>query len=81
MRQGQHLHLSIVAISEIAKHSTGVAAMLVSLTLTSVLALIWLHVDGAEPAKIAELSAKTFWLVILSPLLPCAAPHAAPGRR
>lgn len=61
--------LLIVAISEIAKRSTGVAALLASLPLTSLLAFIWLHMDGTEPAKIAELSAQTFWLVIPSLLL------------
>ena len=61
--------LLIVAISEIAKRSAGVAALLASLPLTSLLAFIWLHMDGTEPAKIAELSAQTFWLVIPSLLL------------
>lgn len=61
--------LLIVAISEIAKRSTSVAALLASLPLTSLLAFIWLHMDGTEPAKIAELSAQTFWLVIPSLLL------------
>ena len=61
--------LLIVAISEIAKRSTGAAALLASLPLTSVLAFIWLHMDGTEPEKIAALSAQTFWLVIPSLLL------------
>ncbi len=56
----------IVAVSEIAKRSTALAALLASLPLTSLLAFIWLHIDGTDPQKIAELSAQVFWLVIPS---------------
>ncbi len=58
--------LIIVAISEIAKRSTGFAALVASLPLTSLLAFIWLRIEGAEPAKIAELSSQIFWLIIPS---------------
>ncbi|MFA7267765.1 MAG: DUF3147 family protein [Sterolibacterium sp.] len=61
--------LIIVAISEIAKRSTGFAALLASLPLTSLLAFVWLQVEGAQPEKIAELSSQVFWLVIPSLLL------------
>jgi hypothetical protein len=59
----------IVAISEIAKRSTGFAALMASIPLTSLLAFIWLYVDGTEPDKIADLSSQVFWLVIPSLLL------------
>ena len=61
--------LLIVAISEIAKRSTGVAALVAALPLTSLLAFIWLHVEAAPSGQIAELSTQIFWLVIPSLLL------------
>jgi hypothetical protein len=61
--------LLIVAISEIAKRSTGFAALVASLPLTSLLAFIWLHLEDSPPDKIAELSTQIFWLVIPSLLL------------
>ena len=61
--------LLIVAISEIAKRSTGFAALVASLPLTSLLAFIWLHAEGTPPDKIAELSSQILWLVIPSLLL------------
>ena len=59
----------IVAITEIAKRSTGFAALLAALPLTSLLAFMWLHLEGAEPARIAELSGQIFWLVLPSLVL------------
>ncbi|MDD5322638.1 MAG: DUF3147 family protein [Methylococcales bacterium] len=61
--------LIIVAITEIAKRSTGFAALVASLPLTSLLAFVWLHVEGAAPAQIAALSSQIFWLVLPSLLL------------
>lgn len=59
----------IVAISEIAKRSTALAALLASLPLVSLLAFVWLHLEGAAPAQIADLAGQIFWLVIPSLLL------------
>jgi hypothetical protein len=59
----------IVAISEIAKRSTGFAALVASLPLTSLLAFIWLHMEASKPERIAELSSQIFWLVLPSLLL------------
>jgi hypothetical protein len=59
----------IVAVAEIAKRNSGIAALLAALPLTSLLAFMWMHVEGAEPARIAELSGQIFWLVIPSLLL------------
>ena len=61
--------LLIVAVSEIAKRSTGFAALVASLPLTSLLAFIWLHMDASPPERIAELSSQIFWLVLPSLLL------------
>ena len=59
----------IVAIAEIAKRSSGFAALLASLPLTSLLAFVWLHVEGTESARIADLSNQIFWLVLPSLVL------------
>lgn len=58
--------LLIVAITEIAKRSSGFAALVASLPLTSLLAFIWLHVEGAPAGEIAGLSSQIFWLVLPS---------------
>jgi len=66
--------LIIVAVSEIAKRSTAFAALVASLPLTSLLAFVWLRIEGAQAEKIGELSGQIFWLIIpsllLFPLLP-----------
>jgi hypothetical protein len=61
--------LLIVAISEIAKRSTGFAALVASLPLTSLLAFVWLHMEASPTERIAELSSQIFWLVLPSLLL------------
>jgi hypothetical protein len=61
--------LVVVAVSELGKRSSFWAATLASLPLTSLLAFIWMRVDGAEPERIAQLSTSIFWLVIPSLLL------------
>jgi hypothetical protein len=58
--------LIIVLISEIAKRNSGFAALVASLPLTSLLAMIWMHFDGAESTQIAALSGQIFWLVLPS---------------
>jgi hypothetical protein len=58
--------LLIVTISEIAKRSSGFAALVASLPLTSLLAMLWMYFDGVETDKIAELSGQIFWLVLPS---------------
>lgn len=61
--------LIITAIAEIAKRSTGFAALIASLPLTSLLAFVWLHIEGAPAQEIAELSSRIFWLVLPSLVL------------
>ena len=56
----------IVAISEIAKRSSYLGALLASVPLISVLAMIWLYIDTKDTEKIAELATGIFWLVIPS---------------
>jgi hypothetical protein len=66
--------LMIVAISEIAKRNSGAAALLASLPLTSLLAFVWLHVEGAPAQEISQLSTQVFWLVLPSLVLFLALP-------
>ena len=63
----------IVAVSEVAKRNSGVAALLAAIPLTSLLAFIWLHVEGSS-AAIGELSTQVFWLVLPSLILFLALP-------
>ncbi len=59
----------IVAISEIAKRSSGFAALVASLPTTTLLAFVWLGLEGESPEKLATLSAQIFWLVLPSLIL------------
>lgn len=56
----------IVVISEIAKRSSFIGAILASIPLISVLAMIWLYIDTKDVTKISELSTGVAWLVIPS---------------
>ena len=56
----------IVAISEIAKRSSFVGALLASVPLISVLAITWLYVDTKDTAKVSALATSVFWLVLPS---------------
>ncbi len=56
----------IVLISELAKRSTLYGALLASVPLVSVLAMIWLYVDTRDSARVAALSGSIFWLVLPS---------------
>lgn len=59
----------IVVISEIAKRSSFVGALLASIPLVSVLAMIWLYVDTKDVAKVSALSTSVFWFVLPSLVL------------
>jgi hypothetical protein len=56
----------IVMVSELAKRSTLLAAVLASLPFTSLLAFIWIYLESGDVSKIAQLSTEIFWLVIPS---------------
>ncbi len=56
----------IVAISEIAKRSSLVGAILASVPLVSVLAMIWLYIDTKDVNKVSDLASGVFWLVLPS---------------
>lgn len=59
----------VVAVSELAKRGTLLAALLASLPLTSLLAFVWLHLETHDAERIAALSHGIFWLVLPSLLL------------
>ncbi|OGU19971.1 MAG: hypothetical protein A2580_03105 [Hydrogenophilales bacterium RIFOXYD1_FULL_62_11] len=61
--------LMILAVSELAKRLPGVAALVASLPLVTLLAFIWMRLEGVSNAAIADLSGQIFWLVIPSLLL------------
>ncbi|AEG94717.1 hypothetical protein [Ramlibacter tataouinensis] len=59
----------IVAVSELARRSSLLAAALASLPLTSLLALVWLHLEGGSGEQVAQLAAGIGWLVLPSLVL------------
>ncbi|MTD95350.1 hypothetical protein GIW81_13505 [Hyphomicrobium sp. xq] len=59
----------VVAISEVAKRSSLMGAVLASIPLTSVLAIIWLYADTGSTEKVADLATGVFWLVLPSLVL------------
>jgi hypothetical protein len=58
----------VVLVSEIARHSDRLGALIASLPMTTLLVLIWLHVEGAPESKITNHAWYTFWYVL--PTLP-----------
>jgi F0F1-type ATP synthase assembly protein I len=61
--------LLIAAAAEFGRRSALAGAILASLPLTSILAMVWLWRDGAAPAQIADFSAGVLWFVLPSLLL------------
>jgi len=58
----------IMAASEAAKRSPAYGALVVSLPLISILAMIWLWRDTGDNERIAALWEGTFWLVLPTPM-------------
>ena len=58
--------LVIVIVSEIAKKSTFIAAIIISIPLTSLLAFTWLYLDTKDYQKVIDLSYGTILLTIPS---------------
>lgn len=56
----------VVCISEAAKRWTFLGAVIASLPLTSVLAMIWLYIDTRSVEKVSELSWGIFWIAVPS---------------
>ncbi|MGZ8289758.1 MAG: DUF3147 family protein [Telluria sp.] len=58
----------VVGVSEFAKRSDKLGALIAALPMVTVLALIWLHVESQPEQKIANHAWYTFWYVV--PTLP-----------
>lgn len=58
--------LLIALISEVARRAPSLGALIASLPLVSILAMIWLWRDTGDTLRIAKLAGSTFWLVLPS---------------
>ncbi|MDR7855119.1 DUF3147 family protein [Tissierella sp.] len=58
--------LIIASISTVSKKLPTFGAIIASLPLTSILAMIWLYEDTKDVNKVIELSTAIFWIVIPS---------------
>ncbi|MET0331381.1 MAG: DUF3147 family protein [Dyella sp.] len=58
----------VVVVSEVAKRSDRIGALVASLPLVTLLTLVWLHIEKQPAAKLANHAWYTFWYVI--PTLP-----------
>jgi hypothetical protein len=56
----------IAAASEVARRWPGWGALIVSLPLVSILAMLWLWRDTSDPVRLAAHSEATFWFVLPS---------------
>lgn len=59
----------VVAIAEVSKRSSLAGAILASVPLVSVLAMVWLYIDTRDVAKVSALASGIFWLVLPSLVL------------
>lgn len=64
----------VVAASETAKRSVVLGALIASLPLTSLMAMVWLYADTRDAEKVAALASGIFWLVLPSLTLLVALP-------
>ncbi|MDF1880036.1 DUF3147 family protein [Sulfurimonas sp. MAG313] len=53
----------IVLISEIAKRSSLLGALLAAISLVSILAMTWMYVDTNDPGTAVEFSNRIVWLI------------------
>ncbi len=56
----------VMAVSETAKRSPALGALVASLPLVSVLGMTWLWQETKDPARLAAHASATFWLVLPS---------------
>lgn len=61
--------LLIMAISEVSKRNSLIGAILASVPIVSLLAMIWLYEDTKSIEKVSALSTNVFWLVLPSLVL------------
>jgi hypothetical protein len=58
----------IATVSEVARRSPTLGALILSLPLVSILGILWLWHDTGDAERVAQLSQSTFWYVL--PTLP-----------
>lgn len=58
--------LIVALVSEVARRSPGIGALIASLPLLSILAVIWLWRDTGDTLRIADHLHATFWYVLPS---------------
>ena len=58
--------LIIAGASELGKRSTAAGAILISLPLSSLLAVTWLYVETKDTARVAEMTGGIFWAILPS---------------
>ena len=56
----------VLIVSEAAKRSPALGALIVSLPLVSLLAMMWLHYETRDAARLAAHAQATFWYVLPS---------------
>lgn len=56
----------ILIVTEVTKRFGVWGALIASLPLISILAMVWIYVDTGDTAKIAEFSLQVFWFVLPS---------------
>ena len=56
----------VAAASELARRSSLLGAVLISLPLTSILAAVWLYRDTGDTGEVASLSWSILWVVVPS---------------
>ena len=56
----------IAVVSEVARKQAGFGALIASLPLVSILGMIWLWRDTADPERLASHASATFWFVLPS---------------
>lgn len=56
----------IALATEIARYNRLVAAIIISLPLTSIISFIWIYLDLKDTEKLSKISMDIFWLVLLS---------------
>ena len=56
----------LVAVSEISRRSTLIGAVLASLPIVSLLAIIWLYIDTRSVEKVSTLATSILWFIVPS---------------
>jgi hypothetical protein len=58
--------LLIAFATELARYNRILAAIIISLPLTSIISFVWIYLDLKDTDKLSKMSMDVFWLVLLS---------------